>query len=98
MSDMSTSSRQVNQGVGILKSLWRRNQAGKWTVHDLQGLDLEPREGFEHHYFKIKPEIAGNKTIFVESGYFAKMIPPSSFTNEAREAMANAYNSFKKGK
>lgn len=47
---------------------------------------------------KIKPEIAGNKTIFVESDYFAKMIPPSSFTNEAREAMANAYNSFKKGK
>jgi len=47
---------------------------------------------------KIKPEIAGNKTIFVESDYFAKMIPPSSFTNEAREAMATAYNSFKKGK
>ena len=47
---------------------------------------------------KINPEIAGNKTIFVESDYFAKMIPPSSFTNEAREAMANAYNGFKKGK
>jgi len=47
---------------------------------------------------KIKPEISGNKTIFVEADYFAKMIPPSSFTNEAREAMATAYNSFKKGK
>jgi putrescine transport system substrate-binding protein len=47
---------------------------------------------------KVNPEIAGNKTIFVESDYFAKMIPPSSFTNEAREAMSNAYNSFKKGK
>lgn len=47
---------------------------------------------------KIKPEISGNKTIFVEADYFAKMIPPSSFSNEAREAMANAYNSFKKGK
>jgi putrescine transport system substrate-binding protein len=47
---------------------------------------------------KINPEIAGNKTIFVESGYMAKMIPPSSFTNEAREAMANAYNTFKQGK
>jgi putrescine transport system substrate-binding protein len=47
---------------------------------------------------KIKPEISGNKTIFVDADYFAKMIPPSSFTNEAREAMANAYNSFKKGK
>jgi putrescine transport system substrate-binding protein len=47
---------------------------------------------------KVNPEIAGNKTIFVESDYFGKMIPPSSFTNEAREAMSNAYNSFKKGK
>jgi len=47
---------------------------------------------------KIDPAIAGNKTIFVEADYFAKMIPPSSFTNEAREAMANAYNGFKKGK
>lgn len=47
---------------------------------------------------QIKPEIAGNKTIFVEADYFSKMILPSSFTNEAREAMANAYNSFKKGK
>ncbi|MBX9818054.1 MAG: extracellular solute-binding protein [Burkholderiaceae bacterium] len=47
---------------------------------------------------KIKPEIAGNKTIFVESEYFSKMIPPSSFSNEAREALATAYNAFKKGK
>ena len=47
---------------------------------------------------QVKPEIAGNKTIFVEADYFSKMIPPSSFTNEAREAMSNAYNSFKKGK
>ena len=47
---------------------------------------------------KIKPEMTSNKTIFVDAEYFSKMIPPSSFTNEAREAMANAYNSFKKGK
>ncbi len=47
---------------------------------------------------QVKPEMANNKTIFVESAYFAKMIPPSSFTNEAREAMANTYNAFKKGK
>ena len=47
---------------------------------------------------QIKPEIAGNKTVFVEPAYFSKMIPPNSFTNEAREAVATAYNSFKKGK
>jgi putrescine transport system substrate-binding protein len=47
---------------------------------------------------QVKPEIAQNKTIFVESAYLGKMVPPSSFTNEAREAMANAYNAFKQGK
>lgn len=47
---------------------------------------------------KVEPAIAGNKTIFVESAYLAKMVPPSSFSNEAREAMANAYNAFKQGK
>ena len=47
---------------------------------------------------KIKPEIAGNKTIFVEAGYFSKMIAPSSFSNEAREAMATSDNAFKEGK
>ena len=47
---------------------------------------------------KVKPELAGNKTIFVDAAYMGKMIPPSSFTNEAREAMATAYNAFKKGK
>lgn len=46
----------------------------------------------------VNPEIASNKTIFVESDYMAKMIPPSSFTNEAREAMASAYNTLKKGR
>jgi putrescine transport system substrate-binding protein len=46
----------------------------------------------------IKPEISGNKSIFLEPSYFAKLVPPSSFSNEAREALANAYNSFKKGK
>ena len=47
---------------------------------------------------KVKPELAGNKTIFVDAAYMGKMIPPSSFTNEARDAMATAYNAFKKGK
>lgn len=47
---------------------------------------------------KVKPEIASNKTIFLEDAYMAKMVPPSSFSNEAREALANAYNAFKKGK
>jgi putrescine transport system substrate-binding protein len=47
---------------------------------------------------KVSPEIAANKTIFVDAEYFGKMIPPSSFTNEAREALANTYNTFKQGK
>ena len=47
---------------------------------------------------KVNPEMASNKTIFVDAAYMGKMIPPSSFTNEAREAMATAYNAFKTGK
>jgi len=46
----------------------------------------------------VNPDIASNKTIFVESDYMAKMIPPGSFSNEAREAMASAYNTLKKGR
>ena len=47
---------------------------------------------------QVKPEIAGNPSIFVAADYMPKMVAPSSFTNEAREAMATAYNAFKKGK
>ncbi|MBT0571167.1 extracellular solute-binding protein [Curvibacter sp. CHRR-16] len=47
---------------------------------------------------KVNPEITANKTIFVDADYMGKMIPPSSFSNEAREALAAAYNAFKKGK
>ncbi|AGX88264.1 extracellular solute-binding protein [Candidatus Symbiobacter mobilis] len=47
---------------------------------------------------KVNPDIAQNKTIFVPSEYFPKMVHPSSFSNEAREALASTYNAFKKGK
>ena len=47
---------------------------------------------------KINPETAGNKTIFVDADYAAKLIQPGKFTNESREAMATAYNTFKAGK
>jgi len=46
----------------------------------------------------VKPEIAQNKTIFVDAENMDKMISPSSFSNEARESMSNIYTLFKKGK
>ena len=46
----------------------------------------------------IRPEIAGNKTIMVPADYMPRMIQPGSLSNEAREAMATAYNSFKQGR
>ena len=45
----------------------------------------------------IDADIANNDTIFVKPDYMAKMIRPSSFSNEARQALANAYNRFKSG-
>ena len=46
---------------------------------------------------KVTPEIAENKTVFVDAENMAKMISPSSFSNEARESMSNVYTLFKKG-
>jgi hypothetical protein len=43
--------------IAILKSLWKRNDAGVWVTHDIKGVDLKPREGFEADYFKIKNEM-----------------------------------------
>jgi putrescine transport system substrate-binding protein len=47
---------------------------------------------------KVTPEIAQNKTLFVDAETMEKMISPSSFSNEARESMSNVYTLFKKGK
>jgi putrescine transport system substrate-binding protein len=47
---------------------------------------------------KIKPEIAENKTVFIDTENMARMVSPSSFSNEARESMSNVYTLFKKGK
>jgi hypothetical protein len=35
-----------NNKIGILKSIWKKNDAGVWAGHDLKGIDLKPREGF----------------------------------------------------
>ena len=46
----------------------------------------------------VAPEIAENRTVFVDAENMEKMISPSSFSNEARESMSNVYTLFKKGK
>ena len=43
--------------IGILKSIWRKNEAGVWAGHDLKGIDLKPRKGFVDDYFKIENEV-----------------------------------------
>jgi hypothetical protein len=43
--------------IAILKSLWKKNEAGVWAVHGMKGIDLKPREGFAPDYFKIKDEM-----------------------------------------
>ncbi len=43
--------------IGILKSIWRKSEAGVWAVHDLKGIDLKPRTGFSRGYFKIENEV-----------------------------------------
>ncbi|HWT42421.1 MAG TPA: serine protease [Sphingopyxis sp.] len=44
--------------IGILKSIWTQDKTGKWSIHDLQGLNLKPREGCTNKYFKLKDELS----------------------------------------
>jgi len=48
---------RLTDDIGILKSIWKKNAAGVWSVHDLQGIDLKPRAGFTKDYFKIENEV-----------------------------------------
>lgn len=45
---------QTSSEIGILKSIWKKNQAGVWVGHDLATIDLKPRNGFSKEYFKIE--------------------------------------------
>lgn len=46
-----------NDYLGILKSIWKQDPSGRWVVHDMQGIDLKPREGFSPDYFKVQDEM-----------------------------------------
>ena len=46
----------------------------------------------------VKPEIASDKTIYMDADNLKKLVPPSSFTNEGRESMSSVFTLFKKGK
>lgn len=46
-----------SDGIGILKTIWRKNETGVWAGYDLKGINLRPREGDSKDYFKISNEI-----------------------------------------
>lgn len=43
--------------ISILKTIWRRNDAGSWSGHDLASISLKPRSGYSSDYFKIQDEM-----------------------------------------
>jgi len=54
---MSDPVEAVMEDIRILKSIWRKNEAGVWAGHDLQEIALKPRDGFPKDYFKIENEM-----------------------------------------
>jgi hypothetical protein len=48
---------QLPNEIAILKSIWRKDEKGAWTVHDSQALTLRPRAGFDARYFKVKNDV-----------------------------------------
>jgi putrescine transport system substrate-binding protein len=47
---------------------------------------------------KVNPEVVANKSVFLEPAALATMVPPSSFSNAARESLSSVYTTFKQGK
>ncbi|WP_108645470.1 extracellular solute-binding protein [Polynucleobacter rarus] len=45
----------------------------------------------------VNPDVASNKTIYLEPAVLAKMVPPTSISNAARSSMTEVYTAFKKG-
>ena len=45
----------------------------------------------------VNPDVANNKTIYLEPAVLAKMVPPTSISNAARSSMTEVYTAFKKG-
>ena len=46
----------------------------------------------------VKPEIANDKTIYLDADSMKKLVSPASFTNEGRESLNAVFTLFKKGK
>jgi len=45
----------------------------------------------------VNPDVASNKTIYLEPAVLEKMVPPTSISNAARSSMTEVYTAFKKG-
>jgi putrescine transport system substrate-binding protein len=45
----------------------------------------------------VKPEIAKDQAVFPDATNLQKMVPPNSFSNEARQSMGQVFTLFKKG-
>lgn len=47
---------------------------------------------------KLSPEVANNKSIFLDSAALQAAVPPSSLSNASRESLTSVYTTFKQGK
>jgi putrescine transport system substrate-binding protein len=45
----------------------------------------------------VKPDMANDKTVILDSATLQNMVPPASFSNAARGSMSSVFNVFKKG-
>jgi S1-C subfamily serine protease len=43
--------------VAILKSVWRKDRDGSWGIHDIKGLALKPRAGFDSDFFPFQSQL-----------------------------------------
>jgi hypothetical protein len=46
-----------NANIEILKSIWTRRADGRWGVHDMKGIHLNPKPGYERDFFSFSNDL-----------------------------------------
>jgi hypothetical protein len=53
----SNTSVDDSKSLSILKSIWKKQSDGKWSIHDLKGLALKPRAECDSSFFRFESAV-----------------------------------------
>ena len=105
--DTKPNTRRPDPWVAFTNDLTRRAEAAEQALaaitaerdglaDSIRKLTAE-RDAYKASLANVKPEIAKDPAVFPDAANLQKMVPPNSFSNEARQSLSQVFTLFKKG-